>query len=327
MKITPVLLAVSLTAASSLAAQGADTTAFVRFEASAPLVARADSLYAAKAYAAAAAANIAIAERGDWTHPGDLRYNAACSDALAGKPEFALTQLRLAIAAGYRDAPQLESDPDLTTLHARPEWRAVVREVEDSVAAFRRTHSDPERARLVTTDIPRFWRVYDLAQQVPAADRPAIYRREYFAGGSIGLADYFLVKIRSVNAFAAFIDRTPRYYQSIRSSTMQVASDVSAIRTVLRRMKQLYPAAVFPDIYFVVGRLTSGGTSTATGLLLGSEMFAATPMSPRDEIGPGTRDFISNASVIPTIVAHELVHFEQHMGGKEDLLRNVLVEG
>ena len=301
--------------------------AFRRFESVAGAVHVADSEYHVKSYDLAAAAYARIAD--DWIHPDESHYNAACSYALAGHPDAAIAELRRALASGYREAQQLRTDPDLLSLHTRPEWPGLLNSVDGAVATFRRTHGDPSRAKLVTSDIPRFWQAFDQAQQAPTpADRAAIYRSQYFSGGSIGLADYFLVKIRSVEGFTGFVDRTHKYYASIRASTMQVATDVSAIRAVLHRMKELYPQAVFPDIYFVIGRLSSGGTSTETGLLLGSEMFSSTPASPRDEIiNKSTRDFLGTPDMIPTIVAHELVHFEQSQAGQSTLLRGVLVEG
>ena len=301
--------------------------AFGRFEAALPSARLADSAYRAKSYDLAATTYAKVAD--DWIHPGDMHYNAACAYALGGHADAALAELRRAVTAGYRAALQIRTDPDLASLHTRPEWAGILKSVDRAVAEFRHVHSDPSRAKLVTGDIPRFWQAFDQAQRAATpAERAAIYRTQYFSGGSIGLADYFFVKIRSIDGFTAFIDRTRNYYESIRASTMQVATDVSGIRAVLHRMKELYPDAMFPDIYFVIGRLTSGGTSTDTGLLLGSEMFSATPSSPRDEItNKSTRDFLGSTDMIPTIVAHELVHFEQAQVAHASLLRDCLIEG
>jgi hypothetical protein len=45
---------------------------------------------------------------------------------------------------------------------------------------------DPEKARLITGDIPNFWRVFDRASLKDAAD---LYQHEYIDSGSPGLHD------------------------------------------------------------------------------------------------------------------------------------------
>lgn len=51
-------------------------------------------------------------------HPGQpvALYNLACAQALAGARKKALATLRKSVEAGFRDAAQMEADPDLATL-------------------------------------------------------------------------------------------------------------------------------------------------------------------------------------------------------------------
>jgi uncharacterized protein YjaZ len=60
----------------------------------------------------------------------------------------------------------------------------------------------------------------------------------------------------------------------------------------------MYPDAVFPALYFVIGRRNSGGMSSPRALIIGAEMFA----------GEGAR--LSFDDMVP-MVAHELMHFQQ----------------
>lgn len=53
-------------------------------------------------------------------------YNLACSYALTGKHEDALTNLRRSIELGYRDFRHLAEDPDLKSLSGHPEFQALV---------------------------------------------------------------------------------------------------------------------------------------------------------------------------------------------------------
>jgi tetratricopeptide (TPR) repeat protein len=53
-------------------------------------------------------------------------YNLACSYALVGQKEFALSALRRAIRMGYRDFNYLRKDPDLKSLHGDPRFKTLV---------------------------------------------------------------------------------------------------------------------------------------------------------------------------------------------------------
>lgn len=41
----------------------------------------------------------------------------------------------------------------------------------------------------------------------------------------------------------------------------------------------------FPDVYFLVGRMSSGGTTSDAGLLIGVEMYGLSEDTPREELG------------------------------------------
>src|SRR5690606_27759178 len=82
------------------------------------------------------------------------------------------------------------------------------------------------------------------------------------------------------------------------------------IRDVFHSMKRILPEAVFPDVHFVIGRLNTGGTTSARGLLIGAEMY-------RSHEG------------IPQIIAHELAHYQQKsiLPGQRTLLAQSIMEG
>jgi hypothetical protein len=54
-------------------------------------------------------------------------YNAACGFARAGDKDSAFKHLQLAVAAGFRDREQAQTDPDLAKLHDDPRWAALLR--------------------------------------------------------------------------------------------------------------------------------------------------------------------------------------------------------
>src|SRR5262249_11107102 len=111
---------------------------------------------------------------------------------------------------------------------------------------------DPDAARLITTDIPNFWQAYDKATPQNLAE---ILERDYLQRGSPGLKDFQRLRIRDAETLAKAINAYPKYYASIRESTLRVASMEKRIRAPFYALKHLYPEAVFPDVYFLIGRL------------------------------------------------------------------------
>jgi predicted Zn-dependent protease DUF2268 len=151
-------------------------------------------------------------------------------------------------------------------------------------------NTDPNAASLVTSDITLFWAAVDSAPP----DRLAEFlQRDYLDRGSLGVRDFIPNRIRSANELADVVRAHRAHYDSTRASSFALQKTEPEIRAAFRRFKQLYAPAVFPDVYFVVGRMNSGGTSTPHGLIVGAEMY-------------------TSAAEIPGIVAHELIHFQQH---------------
>jgi hypothetical protein len=191
-----------------------------------------------------------------------------------------------------------------------------------AVAAAPVYSGDPMAARIVTEDIGRFWAAYDKG---PAARVPAL-RDDYLAAGSPGLKDFQRVRIGSAEKLAATMASMPAYYAAFRPYSQQVAGFEPAIRASFRKLKALYPAAIFPDVYFVIGRLNSAGTYTDAGLLIGTEMMGRNPGAPEYELTPWLKSATKPVAAIPHIVAHELIHMQQ-TGDEQTLLARALREG
>ena len=185
---------------------------------------------------------------------------------------------------------------------------------------------DPRKAQLVTEDIPRFWRAHDLADRDTAHAVP-IFQREYFDQASPGLRDYFDSKIKSVPTFVANQRRKVRYYRSIRALTLRVDSLKPQILAGFVKLKDLYPAARFPNVYFVIGRWNSGGTASRRGLLIGTDMQCRAPGVDERELTLWERNNIGSFASLPSLVAHEHIHFLQKDGLNHSLLRGTINEG
>lgn len=190
---------------------------------------------------------------------------------------------------------------------------------------------DPRMVKFVTTDIGNFWRAYDLAaKETDKAKRIAIFQSEYLDKGSPGLKDFLRLRIRSAENIVATIDKMPKYYASMRPQTLQVQRMEKRMRAAFEKFKSIYPDAVFPDVYFLIGVTSSGGTTGPSGLLIGTEMYGKTAKTPLDELSPWLRVVLSNVDYVPAIVAHESCHYNQRYNTAPDqrhLLGKALQEG
>jgi hypothetical protein len=217
-------------------------------------------------------------------------------------------------------------------------------------------HRSPDSVRLITSDISRFWRAVDDAAGRDSAARVQIWRQDYLGPASVGLRDFVRLRLvtgrgdttsqaRSDSAladaaavqFASVTAKWPRYFASIRTTTLAVDTSTQVtdmVRSGLRRLSALYRMARYPDVYFVVGRLTTGGTTSPNGLLIGVEVFSGGTQTPVDELPPGERlaaTVVSPGVKLGPLVVHEAVHFLQEPWnpdpGRATLLRQVLLEG
>jgi hypothetical protein len=190
---------------------------------------------------------------------------------------------------------------------------------------------DPASVKFVTSDIENFWRAYDLAaKETDKAKRVAIFQTEYLDKGSPGLKDFLRLRIKSAEDLVSAIDRMPKYYASIRPQTLQVQRMEKRMRAAFEKFKAIYPAAVFPDVYFLIGVTNSGGTTGRSGLLIGTEMYGKTAKSPIDELSGWLRVVLSTVENVPAIVAHESCHYNQRYNTAQDqrhLLGKALQEG
>jgi hypothetical protein len=239
-------------------------------------------------------------------------------------------------------------------------------------------HDATDSVRLVTSDIPNFWRAYDRAIGKDSAERVRMFQEMYLRPGSPGLRDWVRVRLmewtvvrsRLVEAgwsaerldawrrlgrgtperdsleraiaplaehsAAEELVRTlaayPRYYGTVRATTLAVDTATAVtgdIRRGLRHLANLYPEARFPNVYFLIGKLTTGGTVGPNGLLIGTEQLSASRDTPRDELPQWAQVATRSNSFaqLAGLVVHEAVHSLQPGGSNRTLLGQALAEG
>jgi hypothetical protein len=187
---------------------------------------------------------------------------------------------------------------------------------------------DPATVKFVTSDIDNFWRAFDLAAKETDTDkRIAIYQNEYLDKGSDGLKDFIRLRIKSAKNLVATIDKMPKFYASIRPETLRISGMEKKMRANFRKFKKIYPDAVFPDVYFLIGVSNTGGTTGPSGLLIGAEMYGRTSATPDDELPSWLKRVLGTTEKMPAIVAHESCHYNQSYDEPKTLLGKSIQEG
>jgi hypothetical protein len=130
-------------------------------------------------------------------------------------------------------------------------------------------------------------------------------------------------RIKGAENLSKVIKSHLKYYHSIKPSTDSIEDMKDQIRQSFVNLKELYPKAIFTPVYFVIGALNSDGTSSDDGLIIGVEMYGLTNNTPRDELSDWLRAVIKPANLVPHIVAHELIHFQQNYDGSSLLAASI----
>ncbi len=163
---------------------------------------------------------------------------------------------------------------------------------------------NPLEAQFVTEDVDRFWQAFDEMEKTGENTFEA-----YIEKGTPGLQGFIDNRILSADSLYVMVHSRKEDYLKSRYLLYGLESKRKRIRAIYASMKYWYPEAVFPPVYFVVGRFNSGGTVSEAGVILGLEMQ-------------------QNLDGLPGLVAHELIHFQQkNLGEDDDLLFQCLIEG
>lgn len=186
------------------------------------------------------------------------------------------------------------------------------------------SNNDPERVQLITTDLTNFWEAFQKAQ--PDFD-PSAFQELYIDKASKGMKGFIDGRIVSAEYLAKVVKKHAAYYGAMKASIDSIEFLKPQIIEAMRNLKGIYPVAEFPDVYFVVGTLNSGGTTSRHGLLIGAEMYAVNQNSPMNSFDQWHLTVMKRVGSVPHIVAHELIHYQQTYDGEKNLLWACLKEG
>ena len=190
-----------------------------------------------------------------------------------------------------------------------------------------RVSKEPRASKIYTSDIDNFYRAFDLAI-IDTINSNKIFKKEYFSKGTKGLKDFYKAKIKDFNDFSNFVIRYKKFYKSIRNDISNIDDLKERIYLNFESFKSIYPNAVFPDIYFVIGKFNSNGTISKRGLLIGTEILCRTENTNTENWNKDILRISMLREHIPITVSHELVHFNQSkMEDGNTLLAKSINEG
>lgn len=166
--------------------------------------------------------------------------------------------------------------------------------------------TDPLKAQFITSDIHNFWLAMD---SLDKGYKGNPFEDFYIKKGSPGVEGFMKGRIISGDALLTMVKANKSKYLERKENTFKFLEYKKQCTATFMALKYIYPEAVFPPVYFVVGRFNSGGHSHENGLIIGAEM--------------------NDAGNTPYTVAHELIHYQQDSINDSDvnLLAACIAEG
>jgi hypothetical protein len=188
----------------------------------------------------------------------------------------------------------------------------------------------PQTPKVFTSDIDHFWQAYDSVLTVKdSSKRLDFIQRLYIDRGTEGLKSFMELRNYSGPLWVSLITRYPKFWASIRSNTLSAKTKSTQIEKSITRFQQLYPELKEAKMYFTVGGLRSGGTTTGDKVLIGTEIATGDSSTDVSEFKSkwlaGVFKERSAENLVPLNI-QEYVHTQQH-GEATDLLAQAIQEG
>lgn len=167
-------------------------------------------------------------------------------------------------------------------------------------------------SKIYTSDITNFWTAYDSIQTTNSHSQKVKFISElYIKKATSGLQDFIASRDFTAEEWISIIDAFPKYWKSIRPQTLSILKDVESLENLSKKFKDIYPDFIEPEIYFTIGCLRSGGTTSTGRILIGAEIGAADNTTESSELGSWLRTAFKANSGIVQLVAHEMNHTQQ----------------
>lgn len=154
-------------------------------------------------------------------------------------------------------------------------------------------------------DIDNFNKAHSMLN--PESDSVVVLQTEYLDKGSLGLKEFTEKFSVDAKYLSEDIHEYPNFYASLVDLKERLVEKEPTIAAMFDRLKELYPEAPIPTIYYLVGGLRAGGNGgDGNYILIGAEVYSVKPTTDWSEFSKNAR--LYDPSGIPHIVAHETTH-------------------
>ncbi|MBO9730234.1 MAG: hypothetical protein J7623_16460 [Chitinophaga sp.] len=185
-------------------------------------------------------------------------------------------------------------------------------------------------ANIFTSDIDHFWEAFDSVQTVKdSVQQVAVMQRLYIDKGTEGLKHFMVLRNFNAARLVVAINKYPKFWASIRNSTLSIKGQLPAIEANLQKFDALYPEHRQGKIFFTITAVRAAGTVKDSIMLIGSEIATGNIHTDISEF-PDKRlaNFFktkTSDNIVPVVI-HEYVHTQQK-GNAKKLLEQAICEG
>lgn len=186
---------------------------------------------------------------------------------------------------------------------------------------------------IVTSDINLFWQAYDQINSTKDSVLQMQYLQELFLDqGTIGLSTIQQVRNYQAEEYLAAIRNYPKYWESVRKSTLEAPQYAAEIQQGIDGFKALYPDYKPAKVYFEIGVFRTPGTALDSVIMIGAEMAMGDENTVVEELPESmnyVKDYLKGNPVkdLAFLNVHEYVHSQQTATGGYDLLSQSVFEG
>ena len=166
--------------------------------------------------------------------------------------------------------------------------------------------------KIFTSDIDNFWIAYDSVHTTTDTLKQAEFIQHlYLNKATDGLKDFMVARQHTAKRHLKNILRYPKFWVSLKSHTLQIKHQAIEIENAMLRFKKLYGNFKRPGIYFTIGCLNSGGTTSDDKILIGAEIAASDSTVDASELGAWLQGVFKNNKDVIYLVCHESGHTQQ----------------
>ncbi|MFD2909005.1 DUF2268 domain-containing putative Zn-dependent protease [Flavobacterium ardleyense] len=175
------------------------------------------------------------------------------------------------------------------------------------------------KLNIYTNDIDNFWIAFDsITKTNNELKQLNFLQKLYLDKATDGLNDFIVSREHTAERHLDNIKNYPKFWNSIRPKTEEIKNYTLKIEKVFKNYHNIYPDFKEPEIYFTIGVLNSGGTTSPNKILIGSEIACADKNTNASELNDWLEKVFKLNNGVVAMVAHEIGHTQQKDGDSED---------